>query len=272
MRSRASSSRAGFTLIELLVVVAVITILAGLLLPALASGRRQAWLADELSAARQLHVAARLYADDFSDAVFPGYVQDREAVDDRGQRLSFPINARYPWRLAPYLGRSLEAVYPGENRAVLARLRAQDHAAYVYSVSVFPGLGINAYFLGGHESEFPAELAAERFPGAVLTRLGQSRRPSELMQFVSARSALTGADSRGYYQVTPPSLTARRWPEEWSHTAEPGRFGFVAPRFSRRAVAGHLDGHAETLSFRDLTDMRRWCDAADRPDFTLSNR
>lgn len=270
--ARGARRSSAFTLIELLVVIAIIAVLASMLLPALASAKRKAWMADELSASRQLQIAAQLYADDSRDAVFPGYVRDPEVVDDRKQLVGFPINARYPWRLVPYLGNSMDTIYTGKNRAVLGRLRQEDHPGYVYSVSVFPALGINSYFIGGNETEFPADQANTRFPGAVTTRTTGVRRPSELMHFVSARSALTGGESRGYYQVTPPYLAARRWDAQWTADLDPGRFGFVAPRFDRKAIASHIDGHSETLAIARLEDMQRWCDIADRPDYTLTAR
>lgn len=58
---------AGFSLIELLVVVAVIAILAGLLLPALASAQARARAAYCSNNLRQLSLACALYTDDASD-------------------------------------------------------------------------------------------------------------------------------------------------------------------------------------------------------------
>src|SRR5215470_12264595 len=60
-----------FSLIELLVVIAVIAILAGLLLPALASAKSRAKAVQCVSDKKQLQLAWHLYAVDHEDQIPP---------------------------------------------------------------------------------------------------------------------------------------------------------------------------------------------------------
>src|SRR6185295_5832006 len=89
--TRPARTDAGFTLIELLVVIAVIAILAGLLLPALASAKDKGKGAKCLSNKKQITMAMTLYAGDFNDR-YPHFGYD------------YPSPTNWWWQaVAPYL-------------------------------------------------------------------------------------------------------------------------------------------------------------------------
>jgi len=250
-----------FTLIELLVVVAIVAVIAGLTVPAISSMKMHGAMAKELAAGKQLMAAYALYAADHNGRLIAGY-KNEPALDDKGNKISFPENARYPWRLAPYLNYRAKGIL-----VVNGQEQLMDQANYVYLVSVWPSLGVNSTFVGGDygdTSELPPTAAAvQRYGMFCVQRYADAAAPSKLIVFASARYNVVGATaSQGYYQLKSPNLINRRWAQKFSASDPAVSFGYVDLRYSGRAVTAMLDGHVELLDETQIQDMRRWSNQA----------
>jgi len=261
---RTARSVVGFTLVELMVVVAIIGLLIGILVPALGLARDKAAMVIEMSASRNLMLAHNMYAADHRGRLILGYDTRAKAFGPDGQPLDSPVNARYPWRLVPYLDGELQ-----QTVLVHQRFKEIDQAEQLdsYSVSVMPSFGINGEFVGGTwGGPYNNWLVGV---GATVTRAAEAFTPGSLIAFASARGGASGRDSvLGYHLVQP------AYGNDYNEHDLPGEFGFVHPRYDNQAVVGFLDSHAATLSAERLTDMRLWSDPAARagdPDWTLQD-
>lgn len=263
-------SLSGLTLVELLVVVAIFAILGAISLPVISSLQERARATNEISGARQTIAAWISYAGDRDGQVLPGYQSEPGVTNAEGETLRFPVNARYVFRLAPYLDYRLQGTVLVNDQS-----RLKDD----YAISTSPTFGINLTFVGGDfgggSDLRPTATNLATYGKFVVTRIAGIHAPSKLIVFASARfDRPDGHVVEGYNAIRSPSLHARRWPERYD-VGEPWyTYGMVHLRYDEKAVCAMADGHVELLDFEQLQDMRRWSNQAaeaDDPDWTLTS-
>jgi prepilin-type N-terminal cleavage/methylation domain-containing protein len=267
------TNKSAFTLVELLVTVAILGVLAALSAFGYQAARDRARAAIEVGAARNLIAGYLIHSTDHNGRVMPGYRADPYAQNLDGKPLQFPLNARYPWRLAPYLG-SIEGVmlYNGNESAL-------DTPNADYLVSVQSNMGLNAVLVGGHFGTGsplpPSDRLIERLGKFHLTHLAEANSPEKLIVFASARSEQSGRGA-GYFEVRPPNLLSPVWSSDaFSSELPPSAHGFVDFRWRGKAAVANLGGNVELLDESQLRDMRRWsiqAAAENAPDFHIRQR
>lgn len=244
----------GFSLVELLVTISILATLGTLTFTGVRSARQKARTVVEINAARNLITGYLGHAAEANGRVMPGYQADPSAANLDGKPVDFPMNARYPWRLA----RSVPAV-----RGVMVfngneKMLEGDNADY--RVSAHPNLGLNATLVGGHFGSgsplAPTPRIEEAYGKFYLSHLVESDNPSELVVFTSARA---DEHQAGYFEVRPPNLTAPVWSANaFSTGSAASAHGFLDFRWGGKAVAAMLGGNVELLDETQLRDMRRW--------------
>ncbi len=236
--------RQGFTIVEMLVIIAIITVLIGLLVPALGGVRNRAHKMQEIHALRQVAYAWNMYANSNNDYALPGYV-DPDVQADWTARYQFmdrsvippAIAAPWTWRLMPYLDYSHEMVHghldePEFDMISMKRDRiAADADLYDEALEIAerPRFGYNGYYVGGWWEMVEIEgdaVSLYRFwdtkpgVGATLDRSisvvarspGTIRNPSNLIIFCSSADVRPGLyrkwleETPGWHLVTPPIL------------------------------------------------------------------
>jgi len=270
------SHRGGFTVLELLVVLAGIAVVSSLVLAAIPSVMESARAAQERAAGKTLSAAYLTYAVEHEGRLMPGYAQDR-ATDHLGNTLHNPVNARYPWRLAPYLDYELEHAFLLNG----GRKKHEDDEAFAYRVSVSPALGMNVFFVGGDmtgvsgQGVKPIPSHEAHFGSFCVTRSYQAVNPSSLIVFASARNTHGGKVARGHFKVESPRLFGERWAPSFQEDQPASAFGFLDLRYDGKAVVAMLDGSVRMMGEEELRDMRHWSNQAaekDDPEYTLKRK
>jgi len=262
--------QAGFTMVELLVVIAIVGVVAGLTGVVAAQTQKKGLAAEEISAARQVMTAYHLYVSENNGQLLAGYKPELTR-DAKGADLHFPANARYPWKLAPYLDYQMEGTLFVGKQARIAR-----QTDNTYGISVGPSFGLNVTFVGGDfggaSDLAPTTSAFNRFGNFCALRMTDVAHPSKLIVFASARSTESGSQVEGYYHVKAPNFQNRRWSAAYDEKATAHLWGFVHPRHERKAVFAFLDGRVALLDKNEMQDMRLWAPLAaenDDPNWTI---
>ncbi len=249
-QKRSGSGRTdAFSLMELLIVIAVISILAGLLLPALSATKSRALTAKCVSNKKQLQLAWLLYAHDHEDEmppngeVMPGPPQvdrpywwaqgilDYSGSNSDNTNADLLINPRYA-QLGEYTKAADLYKCPADRSSVLT---AGSNRPRVRSVSMNVHVGRCIDCFGDH----PTHIGPKTISGL----------PNTSKQFV-------------FIDEHPDSISTIAF---WLNRGE-GQFARIS------SFPSSLHGGGATLSFADgHAEAKRWVDPRTRPSWTRQN-
>jgi len=206
----------GFTLVELLTVIAIMSILAGILLPTLSFARKRAWRASCINNLRQIGTAFQLYVNDFNDYVPP-------LVDN-----TFSVY---------WFGRRVAADQP---------IRRQDGALYRYlrntgDIEICPSfagyvpLGVEPATSYGYNYYFLSPFGGPPTWAPVPIKFTQVEAPARTIAFADSARDYNGVLEENWY-LDPP---------EWFGAPNP--FYFVHFRHGGFANVLFCDGHVQSM-------------------------
>lgn len=231
--------RHGFTLIELLVVVAVIGVLTGVLLPALATAREAGRTTECASNIRQLHLANDMHASDEGGRYVPGAARIQGANLHRWHGARESVGEAFDASrgpLTPYLdsGGASEALRACPSFAGV--LEAREKAAGAFEKGC-GGYGYNNVFVGTRRRPHNGAWVVQTDEtGSLRARF---MNPARTIGFADA--AFAGDELIEYSFAEP-----RFWPEYDGFRPDPS----IHFRHAGRARVVWLDGH---VSSEELT-------------------
>jgi len=238
-RVQRPSRSGGFTLIELLVVIAVIAILAGLLLPALASAKKKAVGVKCLSNNRQISLASRLYIDDHDGEFLRLWRNRIAATDPPVNQLLVPAPTAVWWCDELY---HIKKLLPDPKIFNCPALKVDSttvSSSTTPTASSLPlGIGMS-YRAGGGGLTFTTSTTQK-------SRENEVAQPSATVIFADVGEITnTGQTNPDLWTERPfASAVYYRPPTDGTYATTPVR---VVARHVGRSPAGFVDGHSESL-------------------------
>jgi len=238
--------RRGFTLIELLVCIAIVAVLLGVLLPALAGGRATARTALCLSNMRQLVTGWTLYAHDWSDMAMPLAYFEAEHIGNGDAVYWFGSDGRVTGRVE--YERGLLSPYLSAGQGEWSVYECPEQPWGTYSPQTRTGqitttYGYNGYYLsprmtpgwGGRHGA----IGRQRWQ-----RLSTIARTSDVLAFGDTLLPV-GPMGRSTALLDPPQLfmSYGGWSENYSPTTS---FRHAGSGGLGRSSGAHADGSART--------------------------
>jgi len=271
--------RYGFTLIELLVVISIISLLIGILLPALSGARSSAQELRVKSDLKQLMVGYTAYQNDYHGHLMyaypPGTLDGKPVtVEFEGHTFNSPVSRRYPWRLVPYVSGVWDILHNHKDTPELPKSDDAIQEAFLkaYWLSIYPAYGMNDIYVGGSDAYGGFADGKPNYGKHAVFHNDTVVRSSELI--VMGDSQVQNIQPRpepgeGYFRLTPPRADGEKWRanadsfELLSGTI----MGIPKGRYSPNANMGFFDGHVAGMSPGELQNMRFWANNATTEDY-----